>query len=100
MNAKKCDRCGIYYEEGQYIPKNCFELLSNAINELFGYKPDYVYVAKVRKSGSIIAERQFDLCPECNLKLRKFMDGEEPEPAPKPVEEDQEEEDEDNEDDM
>ena len=78
MIAKKCDRCGKYYNPDVYIPMNIFEVISNGINSMLGYNHDTVYI--VEKSIYGEGETSFDLCPQCNLKLRKFLKGEEADP--------------------
>lgn len=59
MDAKKCDRCGSYYEEIEpniiQELSSCFTVLSNA--EI------------VRRK----IENEVDLCPKCSGELKKWL---------------------------
>lgn len=65
-NAKKCDRCGNYYDENKTKPR-----------ELTG---GYV-MAKLKTlthaSATSYTDEVFDLCDECLGKFYSFMDGRE-----------------------
>lgn len=47
-NAKKCDRCGVYYDP-------------------------YDRLILVRRSNWVSQREFFDLCPKCNHKLERWM---------------------------
>lgn len=82
MIAKKCDRCGQYYDTDDYIPMNIYEAIANGINNMLGYGHDIVYVVKkCNENETDLTSTSFDLCPQCNLKLRKFLEGEEVDPV-------------------
>lgn len=61
-NAKKCDRCGKYYQE---FEPNAFDSLANVIRSRV--TPD-----GVRKQIYAI-EKLLDLCPSCLRSLRKWV---------------------------
>ena len=62
MNAYKCDRC-----------KCLFEPLDKNLNPTNEHVEDYKL--EIRKIGrySHLADKQFDLCPNCYEELAKFM---------------------------
>lgn len=61
-DAKKCDRCGKYYQE---VEPNAFESLANAISRM-------VIPQKVLKPIYTI-EKMLDLCPSCSKSLKKWL---------------------------
>ena len=66
MDAKKCDRCGRFYEEyGEYKATNNFELKAE--------KTSMIQTGTKTKAGDFIHKNQFDLCPICMDKLNKFL---------------------------
>lgn len=60
MDAKKCDRCGKYYD--YYQDQHC--------NNGFS-------LVCISKSGNVSRNTTHDLCSECLIKLKKFLKGEE-----------------------
>lgn len=58
MDAKKCDRCGAYYEEKSTTYNTKFEI--------------------VTLNGSNYSRKKYDLCPVCFEKLQKFLLNENP----------------------
>lgn len=69
-DAKRCDRCKRYYDLGATVQKNgmnfsSISLYDNNCNQL-----------KIEKSDQD-CDYFFDLCPECALKLLKWMHNEE-----------------------
>ena len=65
-NAKKCDRCGEYYQEREM---NAIESLVNSFSPI-----------TATTSKTDVIEELIDLCPKCSKSLRKWMGGkEEPE---------------------
>ena len=72
-DAKRCDRCKGYYDLGATVQKNgmnfsSISLYDNNCNQL-----------KIKKSDQDCDyfDYYFDLCPECALKLLKWMHNEE-----------------------
>lgn len=65
-DAKRCDRCKGYYDLGATVQKNGMNFSSISL-----YDNNYNQL-KIKKSG-----HYFDLCPECALKLLKWMHNEE-----------------------
>lgn len=61
-NAKKCDRCGNYYQESE---PNAFESLSN-------YFSGMVSQSEVLHRIAVI-EKCLDLCPACSKSLKRWM---------------------------
>ena len=66
MDAKKCDRCGRFYEEyGEYKATNAFEYKVK--------KTSVIQTGTKTKAGDFIHKNQFDLCPLCMDELDKFL---------------------------
>lgn len=61
--AKKCDRCGAYYD--YYEPKELSVCEFNAIVETI-----------INKKGEIVAGWKEDLCPRCRKSFKKWLKGE------------------------
>lgn len=61
-NAKKCDRCGNYYQERQ---PNAFEAFSNSLFDVVA-KPEVLYKIET-------IEKFLDLCPACSKSLKRWM---------------------------
>lgn len=71
MNAKKCDRCGRFYEEyGDYLADG-----KNYDIE----KSSMIRVGTETITGKFICENHFDLCPKCMSELNEFLGYEKPE---------------------
>ena len=62
MNAKKCDRCRMFYEP--YSPDERFNH-SNMLIFAEDYEDEY--------GPGYYERRQFELCPDCMLDAVKFM---------------------------
>lgn len=72
MNAKKCDRCGAYYDVQTL---SAFEEAANSLKKMTIFDNDDI-------ENDIIA--RFDLCCNCKKSLKNwlhFMDTEKPEDA-------------------
>lgn len=67
-NAKKCDRCGAYYQEAE--PNAAQELVDNFLK--------YITPQSIDKQISAI-EGLLDLCPSCSKSLKRWVNGEEKE---------------------
>lgn len=66
MDAKKCDRCGRFYEEyGEYKAKNNFEFEVK--------KTSMILTGTKTRAGDFIYKNKFDLCPICMDELDKFL---------------------------
>ena len=65
-DAKKCDRCGRYYQE---VEPTALDSLAQAMSPLL--VPGHVYAKR-----SII-EKFLDLCPSCSKSLEKWLKGKE-----------------------
>lgn len=66
MDAKKCDRCGRFYEEyGEYKVVNTFEYKVK--------KTSVIQMGTKTGQGDFIHKSQFDLCPLCMDELDKFL---------------------------
>ena len=66
MDAKKCDRCGRFYEEyGEYKATNNFEFKAE--------KTSMIRTGTETKAGDFIHKNEFDLCPLCMDELNKFL---------------------------
>ena len=63
MDAKKCDRCGAFYEV-RY--SNIIDELTKAINAI-------THAEDLRE----IMEENVDLCPDCSKQLLKWLKGRE-----------------------
>ena len=64
VNAKKCDRCGRYYECNKRFPET-------------GYKSQKIIgIAAIRKNGSWY--KQYDFCDDCLADFFEFMNGVKP----------------------
>lgn len=59
MNARKCDRCGEFYEE--YGVK------------FAGSEPNGIFYAKRYDDDSYFPSKWFNLCPECMDELKKWI---------------------------
>ena len=60
-NAKKCDRCGVYYQE---VDQSCMEELASV----------FAMIAtpyNIQKQISVI-EKALDLCPSCSKSLKRW----------------------------
>ena len=67
MNAKKCDRCGVFYDS---YGREVNETDSDKIKRLFeGYKDG----VRMSKSDGYISPH-IDLCPTCLEELIKWLD--------------------------
>lgn len=70
-NAKKCDRCGMFYQEVE--PSAC-DVLANSFSEMFSPK-------NLRNIQSAV-EAMIDFCPQCSkeftmwLKRKEKLNGE------------------------
>lgn len=69
-DAKRCDRCKGYYDLGATVQKNGMNFSSISL-----YDNNYNQL-KIEKSDQD-GDYFFDLCPECALKLLKWMHNEE-----------------------
>ena len=65
-NAKKCDRCGAYYQE---VEPNVFGALAAALRPI-------TMQERERKCISTI-ETFLDLCPSCSKSLKSWVKGNE-----------------------
>ncbi len=63
MNAKKCDRCQMFYE-----PYNPDETLKHSNMIIFAEDYEDAY-----GNPDYMEWRQFELCPDCMLDAVKFM---------------------------
>lgn len=61
-NAKKCDRCGNYYQECE---PNAIESLCNAFVGMVAQKEVLHKIA--------VIEQCLDLCPACSKSLKRWM---------------------------
>lgn len=64
--AKKCDRCGAYYQEVE----------ATGINILVKCMTDMFEPATVLKNIAVI-EQFLDLCPSCSESLKRWVKGKE-----------------------
>lgn len=62
MNAKKCDRCGKFYDEYN--------------NEIETESPNYLQLCQENMNKQRYVEEEYDLCLECMAKLQKWLKGE------------------------
>lgn len=63
-DAKKCDRCGNYYDENKIKPRDLDNRSVMARLKTFAHTPNMSYTDEI-----------FDLCDECWEKFYSFMDG-------------------------
>ena len=63
-DAKKCDRCGGYYEERE---PNTLDGFADVLNSMI----EYICNAPGKTNPDRIAH-SFDLCPECNKSFKKW----------------------------
>ena len=61
MNAKKCDRCGKYYDYYNF-PIHAKEVHGNCIT-----------IWNIMENGYESIAKKLDLCKSCMLKLEKFL---------------------------
>ena len=64
-DAKKCDRCGNFYQE---VEPNAFEELGKAISDMVAY---IARPANVKKQ-IVVIEGFLDLCPSCSKSLKRW----------------------------
>lgn len=65
MDAKKCDRCGRFYEEyGDYSVSN---------RNFKVKKPSMIRTGTKTVTENFVCEKHFDLCPICMDELDKFL---------------------------
>lgn len=65
MDAKKCDRCGRFYEEyGKYKIGNI---------EYEVKKSSMIKMGAKTGTGKFLCENQYDLCPICMDELNEFL---------------------------
>jgi len=67
-NAKKCDRCGSYYQE---VEPTAIETLANSMTAIFEPKSVLQNIA--------VIEKFMDLCPSCSESLKQWVKGKETE---------------------
>lgn len=60
MNARKCDRCGKFYEK--------YGIKSGCSN-----KPNGILYATLYDDHTYYSSKSFDLCPECMDELKKWI---------------------------
>ncbi len=76
MNAKKCDRCGEYYDE---YKKDINDLPARLINPAEICRGDFVnsiiFKGYAVNTGIRGVSGRIDLCPDCMEKLISFLDG-------------------------
>ena len=63
-NAKKCDRCGKYYEEREM---NAFEAVAKSIEKAFTPQTEIKCIMAI--------EGLLDLCPACSKSLKEWVKG-------------------------
>ncbi len=71
-DAKKCDRCGKYYDDydGVGFPENSDGPLENTLDLRMGKgKYDRMHLVRADDYGN----RRFDLCPDCMAALISFI---------------------------
>lgn len=59
MNAKKCDRCGKFYDEYNTKSFNC--------------DPNIVTLHQKLNDGICYLVKDYDLCPECMAELQEWL---------------------------
>ena len=67
MDAKKCDRCGKFYEERN---PNAFETLAESLKRALAILNERLF-ARINVMEKI--EQELDLCPACLKSLNKWM---------------------------
>lgn len=67
MDAKKCDRCGKYYNENKKYKEKC--RIGRVVFE--------EYIDGVKFSVKDHTGKRIDLCDDCITELRKFLNMEE-----------------------
>lgn len=65
-NAKKCDRCGNFYQE---VEPNTIDQVANAISNLVASIATHAYVEKQIR----VIENFLDLCPSCSKSLKRWV---------------------------
>lgn len=65
-NAKKCDRCGAYYQE---VEATVIEILTKQVTEMFESKTVLQNIA--------VIEKFLDFCPSCSESLKRWVKGKE-----------------------
>lgn len=65
-NAKKCDRCGAYYQECE---ANAIQSLANTLEKMLEPKTTLQIIG--------VIERCLDLCPGCSESLKRWAKGKE-----------------------
>lgn len=73
-DAKRCDRCKGYYDLGATVQKNGMNFSSIS---LYDNNYNQLKIKKSDQGGDHYVDYFFDLCPECALKLLKWMHNEE-----------------------
>ena len=61
-NAKKCDRCGAYYQE---VEATAIEILANSMTRIFESQTVLHNIA--------VIEKFIDLCPSCSASLKRWV---------------------------
>ena len=65
-NAKKCDRCGSFYQE---VEATAIETIANSMAAIFEPKMVLQNIAAI--------EKLLDLCPSCSESLKRWLKGKE-----------------------
>lgn len=73
-DAKRCDRCKGYYDLGATVQKNGMNFSSIS---LYDNNYNQLTIKKCDQNCGHYGDYFFDLCPECALKLLKWMHNEE-----------------------
>lgn len=74
MKAKKCDRCGKYYDE--YEKEIPGEMQKSDPSK--NYTTNHIGLMRyIDGFGSVVSSKPIDLCPECMEKLIGFLHGDE-----------------------
>jgi hypothetical protein len=61
-NAKKCDRCGMFYQE---VEPSAFDVLANSFSEMFSSE-------NLRNIQSEV-EEMIDFCPQCSKEFTMWL---------------------------
>ena len=61
-NAKKCDRCGLFYQE---VDPSAIDILANSFFETFSSK-------NLRNVQSVV-EEMIDFCPQCSKEFTMWL---------------------------
>lgn len=64
-DAKKCDRCGMFYESTNYDERSYMPGGVGYFNIL--------QLLDKRQNGDVITRRKYDLCPDCRLILSNWL---------------------------